>query len=142
MGRVYTLLLENNKYYIGFSNNFIQRIYQHFNNIGASWTQLHPVKKILRVQYGTKLDEVHITQKMMRKHGIENVRGGPWCAIELYEDPFSYRSQLYRDHVNDRCYKCARRGHFAKQCRAIEVLICHCCNGRGHYARECHFNFF
>jgi predicted GIY-YIG superfamily endonuclease len=142
MGRVYVLLLQENKYYVGYSNNLVKRIEEHYHGNGSVWTQLYPVEKVLQIKNGNKRDEARLTQQMMKIHGVENVRGGPWCAIELYDDPFSYKSYLYSDHINDRCYKCKRKGHFASQCRAIEMLVCHSCNGVGHYSNECYFRIF
>lgn len=140
MGYIYVLLLEDQKYYVGYSDNPVNRIDQHFNSCGSKWTMKYPVKKVLKVENGTKKDEAIITREMMRRHGIDNVRGGPWCNIILHDDPFNYNSELYGDHINDRCYNCGRYGHYINECHASKELRCYKCNKRGHYASECYSN--
>jgi len=56
-----------------------------------------------------------ITIKEMEKIGIDNVRGGPYCAIKL--NNFQIRSILNRiASNNDLCYLCGGN-HYAKYCR-------------------------
>lgn len=91
---IYTLLLSNNKYYVGFTENLTQRMEQHFKSEGAKWTQLHkPVKIIEVVEETNDWQEDFTTLVMMRKHGIENVRGGMWCSV--------YPLKQIPQHYND-----------------------------------------
>jgi predicted GIY-YIG superfamily endonuclease len=40
---IYALALENNKYYIGKTNNIDNRLNQHqYSHLGSEWTKLHP----------------------------------------------------------------------------------------------------
>ena len=126
------------KYYVGYSNNFIQRIEQHFNKCGSKWTTMYPVIKVIKIQEGTKKDELNFTREMMAQHGIDNVRGGPWCSIILNENPFNKYSKLYGDHINNRCFKCGRNGHYAADCYSKYELRCNKCGKRGHYANICY----
>jgi len=49
MVNIYVLLLEDNKYYIGKTNNPSFRLVQHFNSNGSAWTKLHKPIKILQI---------------------------------------------------------------------------------------------
>ena len=43
---IYVLLLEENKYYIGKSNNIDNRLESHFNGNGSAWTKKYkPIKE-------------------------------------------------------------------------------------------------
>lgn len=89
---IYTLLLRENKYYVGFTENLEQRMVAHFTGEGAKWTQVYKPIKIIEV-----VPEIHdwhedfVTLVMMKKHGINNVRGGNWCQTQpLTVNPVNY----------------------------------------------------
>ena len=73
---VYVLLLENSKYYIGYSEEYIFRLKKHFKNQGSLWTKKYPPIGVLEIIQGDKKIEKKTTLKYMRKYGWENVRGG------------------------------------------------------------------
>lgn len=78
---IYTLLLEEDKYYVGFTENLSQRMEQHFTGEGAMWTKKYkPIKIIEIVQEINEWHEDFATMVMMRKYGFQNVRGGSWCS--------------------------------------------------------------
>lgn len=85
---LYVLKLNNNKYYVGVTNNFERRYKEHKSGNGANWTKLHEVKEImLTIDISSKnaIDmENSITYKMMLEYGINNVRGGRWCSCDDY----------------------------------------------------------
>lgn len=86
---IYTLFLEDNKYYVGFTENLSQRMEQHFTGEGAMWTKKYkPIKVIEIVPQTNEWQEDFTTLVMMRKYGVENVRGGSWCSsFPLKSDP-------------------------------------------------------
>ena len=53
----------------------------------------------------------------MEKYGIDNVRGGSYCKINLTKHEKDKALQIIRS-VSDKCYKCGKKGHFSKNCNA------------------------
>ncbi len=58
---------------------------------GAKWTQKYPPEKWRDVLWEitserTLEDENRTTLEYMREHGIENVRGGKWCMVDMRPD--------------------------------------------------------
>jgi hypothetical protein len=86
---IYVLKLENNKYYIGKTENPKIRLENHFSSNGSEWTKLYkPIKIIEIIPNCDNYDEDKYTKIYMDKYGIDNVRGGSYVQIELNEDNF------------------------------------------------------
>lgn len=117
MTNIYILELENNKYYVGKTNNISFRINDHINNNGSFWTKKYKPKKLLEViENCDNFDEDKYTLKYMEKYGINNVRGGSFCQIKLSESNLiTLNNILYS--VNDKCYICGSKNHFAVNCK-------------------------
>ena len=86
----YVLELENNKWYCGISTNIHQRIGQHMIGEGSKWTKLHkPIAavslEVVPNEFGTW--EKQKTLELMREHGWSNVRGGPYCKLQMSHPP-------------------------------------------------------
>ena len=84
---VYTLELEGDNYYVGFSDDVPRRVAEHFLLRGAHWTRLHRPVKVLEVVPGNKDLENAKTIALMCRLGWRKVRGGAWCATELKSMP-------------------------------------------------------
>ncbi len=85
---VYTLLLENNKYYVGFTNRNVNiRFKEHLLGDGSKWTRIHKPLQMINVIPGDLQIENKVTLQMMRKYGWKNVRGGSWCQVDLKYRP-------------------------------------------------------
>ena len=81
---IYVLKLEQNKYYIGKSNNPNFRLAQHFESNGSEWTKKYkPIEIIDIISDCDDFDEDKYTIKYMHKYGIDNVRGGTFCQLEF-----------------------------------------------------------
>jgi len=117
---IYVLKLLQDKYYIGKTYKDInQRFTQHYKGIGAEWTKLYkPIKMIEFFQTTNKFQEDLITKKYMDKFGIENVRGGSYCKINL--DDYQLKAlKLELKTANNLCFKCGTYGHFVSECKKL-----------------------
>ncbi len=87
---VYTLVLEQNKYYVGFTNRTVEeRFQEHLEDYGSKWTSIYKPLQILCVRPGDLQTENEVTLEMMRKYGWWNVRGGSWCKVDMFSPPLS-----------------------------------------------------
>jgi hypothetical protein len=83
---VYILELEQKKWYVGISNDPESRLKSHNSGEGSRWTKKYPPVRIhKRIQNPDSFDEDKYTKIYMAKYGIENVRGGSYCQLELPE---------------------------------------------------------
>jgi predicted GIY-YIG superfamily endonuclease len=84
MAYVYTLNLKGGKKYVGMSENVDKRIDQHFAGKGAQWTKKHApvsVANVIEVSDRNKAIRLEnkITERLMKTHGVNKVRGGAYC---------------------------------------------------------------
>lgn len=138
-GNVYVLLLQQNKFYIGYTARPIgARFLEHFDNNGAAWTKKYPAVQVLFYREGTKFDEDKLTLEYMSNYGWWNVRGGKWCRVDMKRCPnellllqgvalprglttrnpqFTVSSDSLPRQIGS-CFRCGRQGHFSSSCYA------------------------
>lgn len=117
MVSVYILLCEGNYYYIGkTSNDPHARIQDHFQGRGAVWTRLHkPIKIVKIIPDCIDEDEDKFTKMMMKQFGIEKVRGGAYCQVEIDASTQQFlQKELYGNR--NVCFRCGDSSHFVKDC--------------------------
>jgi len=115
---IYVLKLKYNKYYVGKTTNPNFRLNDHFDSEGSVWTKKYKPINVheLRPDCSAK-DETIITQEYMKKYGIDNVRGGPWCSLDISEHKNTIEHMIHSE--SDNCYKCGKSGHFANLLQGI-----------------------
>jgi len=96
-GHVYTLQLQNDCYYVGWSSQLDHRIAQHFSGKGSAWTQLHKPVQVLQCIPGTTALENSTTIALMCSVGWEKVRGGLWNRVDMESPPEPIRYALKTD---------------------------------------------
>jgi predicted GIY-YIG superfamily endonuclease len=113
---IYSLKLQSNKYYIGKTDNPNFRLENHFASSGSAWTKKYTPISIHQVipDQGNH-DEQRVTQEYMAKHGIDNVRGGPWVKITLSLTEKAFIQNLINGE-QDKCFQCGSSDHFVKDC--------------------------
>jgi hypothetical protein len=85
---IYVLELIDDRYYIGRTSNFMQRMNDHFTGSGSEYTKKYKPIKIIEVTEETNLtDERDKTLEYMRIYGYEKVRGYTWCRETLKKFP-------------------------------------------------------
>lgn len=111
MFSIYILRLEDNKYYVGKTNNIKKRIKQHKESYGSSWTKKYKFIEMIDVIETNEhfLEDMYV-KKYMNRYGINNVRGGSYSRVLLsYEHKqYYYRKNLMEliidvltvDHLN------------------------------------------
>jgi len=114
---IYALKLTGNKYYIGKTEDPQFRLETHFSQKrGSAWTKKYsPIQIHEIIPDQSDYDEQRVTQEYMNKYGIDNVRGGPWCNVNLTNE-VKEMIQKILNSSSDKCYKCGEQGHFAKFC--------------------------
>ena len=115
---IYILECEGGRWYVGKSKNVQSRIKQHFNGQGAAWTKKYkPLKhKKPRIIHNCRaFDEDVYTKEYMQKHGIDNVRGGSYCEINLKAKIRKVLEKELRT-VQNECYHCHQPGHMVTNC--------------------------
>ena len=118
---IYVLKLTNGKYYVGKTSNPAFRLETHFNSCGSAWTsRYNPIQIIELIPNCDDYDEDKYTKKYMDKYGIENVRGGSFVSMTLSKSTIQLLTQM-KNGTNDRCFKCQKSGHFAKDCKATKT---------------------
>ena len=139
---IYVLKLKNNKYYIGKTKNPNFRLNNHFNAEGSIWTKKYEPISIYELRPNcTDKDESIITQEYMKKYGIDNVRGGPWCSLDISEHKKTIEHMIKSE--DDLCYNCGKTGHFENQCplrkkKVKKKIICERCGRNGHTIDNCY----
>ena len=115
---IYILQLEGGRYYIGKSDNVMNRYQQHLNGGGAAWTRKYkPVSLIKTIENVSSFEEDKFTKEYMSKYGIDKVRGGSYVEIELSEfHTAALKMEIWA--AKDLCTQCGRAGHFVKNCYA------------------------
>ena len=129
---IYVLALENDKYYVGKTDNVKYRIKQHFDGKGAYWTRKYKPIKIVYTA-STHEEDYHVI-KAMHEHGIQNVRGGTFSKMQLTPSDIEHAKRMICTQYN-LCYKCGKTGHYTLDCKKKH---CDRCGRNNHNTENCY----
>jgi hypothetical protein len=143
---IYILRLEEEKWYIGKTDTLEYRIIEHALSKGAVWTSKYRPIEIEKIFVNVSpYEEDRYVKEYMDLYGIQNVRGGSYCQLELTEEQKNIlKREIYG--ANNRCYRCGRNNHFIRDCYAkydrdgqilSDIKYCDRCNRSGHIIQEC-----
>jgi predicted GIY-YIG superfamily endonuclease len=104
---LYVLKLQQNKYYVGITNDVNKRVFKHMAHDGSAWTSKYSYLSIDEVVDIDKNNDVHEeTAKvcnLMLKYGHNNVRGAHFTRIKNYsidEVKYCIGHTLRKDYVS------------------------------------------
>jgi predicted GIY-YIG superfamily endonuclease len=120
---LYVLRLESGRFYVGTSGDPAARFDAHKKGTGAAWTAKYPPLEMIKTELDkTRQDEDAEVKRLMLEHGIDNVRGGTYTAVNL---PVYQRAALAKEmqHAADKCFACGTAGHYAKECPSAAIVI-------------------
>lgn len=87
----YVLLLQDNKFYVGATDNIYNRLLDHcqMSKSSSVWVRQHgPVKRVVEIARDCDREgEAHKTLEYMTLFGWKNVRGGAYCRSALRGPP-------------------------------------------------------
>ena len=93
MNTIYILELEDNKYYVGKTNNIVQRWKDHIAGKASYWTSQYKPISIIKVIEDCGDDKVFNEDKYVKEYmllySIDNVRGGSYNQYKLSDDIIS-----------------------------------------------------
>lgn len=169
---VYVLNLQSNKKYVGSTSDLDERLRQHSSSdYSSAWVQKFPMENVLAIypcpnDDSLRLLEEEVTYDMMKKFGVDNVRGAAFVKPEMESDEREAICKLLL-HRDDKCIKCGAEGHYVNNCpnnqksvsgfwgwvkEGLEVAkemnqcskntptnqICYRCGRAGHWATSCY----
>jgi predicted GIY-YIG superfamily endonuclease len=121
----YILLLENKKYYIGWSCNIRQEVKRHFYSCQSRWTSKYKAIELVDVYEARFFDgnkEIdEITLKYFTKFGVENVRGGSFLNLDVGVVK-NQLSTKYPEFNMDKNYKPISKEKLLKSKEVIDIL--------------------
>lgn len=143
MCEIYVLRLEEEKFYVGKTNNVSKRFREHMTGYkSSSWTRKYKPIKIEEIYHDAdSLDEDKITVQYMMNHGIQNVRGGPYVSIKLPEETRKHILQRIR-MASNLCVRCGSDSHFVMECEQASPIQtstprCGVCSSEHHFTEDC-----
>jgi predicted GIY-YIG superfamily endonuclease len=121
---IYILSLGNNKYYVGRIDkgySITDRMALYASGGGSKWVQKHGFIKLIDSFVATdEFSETNHTLRLMKQHGIDNVRGGCWNSeTPYYNNIIAGQINRIIESVYNCCHLCGRSGHYSYFCQEI-----------------------
>jgi predicted GIY-YIG superfamily endonuclease len=110
--KIYVLELKHNKWYVGSTyRELYDRLEEHELGYGSIWTRRHGYKRLLfyldvSAESCCELED-KLTEVLMHKFGIENVRGGNYvnCRPDCYDSDWWYPASLRFGNISTLHYR-------------------------------------
>lgn len=115
---VYALECRDGRWYVGRTDRPLpaDRVLEHFQGRGSEWTRRWPPVSLDRCWSDAgAFDEDLRTKEYMARYGIDRVRGGSYCQLELSPEVRRVL-QAELDTAARRCFRCHQPGHFVQEC--------------------------
>ena len=113
---IYIIQLEQGKYFIGGTHNPEFNLHRHFDPTGSKWTLTYsPISIMYLITDCDEYDVDKYVRKYMDQYGIDNVRGGSFCEVDLPESSIALLNKM-KDINNKTCSKCKQNGHYSEYC--------------------------
>ena len=117
---VYVLRCEDGKRYVGKAADVQKRFQEHRYGNGSAWTKKYRPLSIEKIYKNVSpYEEDTITKEFMGKYGVNNVRGGTYCSIQLSDAEKEFLEKEIRG-AQDCCFQCGDTTHFARNCTNYE----------------------
>lgn len=109
----YVLQLEGGFYYVGKSDDLLNRWKSHQEGTGSEWTKKHKPLGVISV---TDKDEDSVVLNLMKDKGVLMVRGGSFSSPSINKQTLRIIENMIATKFN-LCHKCMKEGHYANQCK-------------------------
>lgn len=132
---VYILKLAAYSWYVGVCQGDPEKAYTtHYNGLGGEWTSVHKPQSMEFVAvYADDESVTQLTLCLMKRYGIDKVRGYPWAESDLSTGSrMTVQSVVLRMSTN--CWICGVPGHLPSLCQTPRCRVCH---RHGHNASTC-----
>jgi predicted GIY-YIG superfamily endonuclease len=116
---LYSLRLEKGRWYIGTTNNPVERLSDHRTHRGSVWTRLYSVvggyNSLSKIDKGHHFQEDTMVKTLMLQYGVDMVRGGSYSNRKLTAAQKHVLTCELR-HARGVCIRCGEGGHYAREC--------------------------
>lgn len=128
--KLYVLALNEGKFYVGITKEIERRLAEHKSGIGARYTSYYkPIGVVYRQNLKTRYkkeaerQEHILTIQLMKKYGVDRVRGAEYCQISTDKVIQAMAPSLYKSIVKANHNHSSAKS-FKKIDQKLEKLLC------------------
>jgi hypothetical protein len=121
MVSIYTLALDDNKYFIGRTTNTEICPDDEESVQNVQWLSTYkPIQVIEFIHDCDDFDEDKYVLKYMDRYGIDNVRGGSFYEMDICPEVYVMIENMICT-AKRQCFSCGRNGHLIHQCHNYDI---------------------